>query len=594
MGASPLEPDPIPLPAASFRRYRALLARYLKPQARRAAWMAVLLLAGLALELANPQIIRYFLDTAQSGGTRYLLAAGGLFIAFALLQQALTLAAGYASKDVGWSATNRLRADLALHCLRLDMPFHKRFTPGELIERIDGDVTLLANFFSAFAVRVLGNALLVLGILVLLAREDWRVGVGMLVYTLVTLWVLGQIQKLAVPRWAAERQAGSELYGYIEERISGAEEIRAAGAEAHALRRLYALMRVFTQKTRAATVVSSLAYNLTNLVYVVGYAAGLALGVFLFQQGSATLGTAYLITYYIAMLSDPLQSIREQVEDFQQAAAALQRIDGLFALQPQVSDPPDAPTPLPAGALDVAFDGVSFQYEEDDPILHEVSFAIHPGRVLGILGRTGSGKSTLTRLLFRLYDPARGAVRLGGADLRQVALADLRRRVGMVTQDVQLFQASVRENLVFFNPHIPQAVLEEVLRALHLWEWVCALPQGLDTPLAGGGGLSAGEAQLLAFARVFLKDPGLLILDEASSRLDPSTETLMERAVDRLFAGRTGVVIAHRLKTVERADDILILEGGRVVEYGPRTTLAADPASRFYQLLQTGLEEVMA
>ena len=150
--------------------------------------MAVLLLAGLALQLANPQIIRYFLDTAQSGGeSRYLLAAGGLFIAFALLQQALKLAAGYASKDVGWSSTNRLRADLTLHCLRLDMPFYKRFTPGDLIERIDGDVTLLANFFSAFAVRVLGNALLVLGILALLAREDLRVGAGMLVYTIVTL-----------------------------------------------------------------------------------------------------------------------------------------------------------------------------------------------------------------------------------------------------------------------------------------------------------------------------------------------------------------------------------------------------------------------
>ena len=189
MSDTPLEPNPIPLPAASFRRYWALLAHYLKPQARRAVWMAVLLLAGLALQLANPQIIRYFLDTAQTGGeSRYLLAAGGLFIAFALLQQALKLAAGYASKDVGWSSTNRLRADLTLHCLRLDMPFYKRFTPGDLIERIDGDVTLLANFFSAFAVRVLGNALLVLGILALLAREDLRVGAGMLVYTIVTLW----------------------------------------------------------------------------------------------------------------------------------------------------------------------------------------------------------------------------------------------------------------------------------------------------------------------------------------------------------------------------------------------------------------------
>ena len=305
------------------------------------------------------------------------------------------------------------------------------------------------------------------------------------------------------------------------------------------------------------------------------------------------------------MLSDPLQAIRSQAEDFQQAAASIQRIQQIFDLKPQVGNPLTPASPLPAGSLAVEFQHVYFQYDDGETgngnggpsghVLQDINLSIQPGRVLGILGRTGSGKSTLTRLLFRLYDPTAGAIRLGGADLRQVNLSDLRRRVGMVTQDVQLFQASVRENLTFFNPTIPEAPLEEVLRSLHLWEWVQSLPQGLNTPLAGGGqGLSAGEAQLLAFARVFLKDPGLLILDEASSRLDPSTETLMERAIDSLFAGRTGVVIAHRLKTVERADDILILEEGRVVEYGPRAALAADPASRFYHLLQTGLEEVMA
>jgi len=179
-------------------------------------------------------------------------------------------------------------------------------------------------------------------------------------------------------------------------------------------------------------------------------------------------------------------------------------------------------------------------------------------------------------------------------NLREVRLDDLRQRVAMVTQDVQLFQATVRDNLTFFNRAIPDEHLEQVLKQLRLWEWARSLPNGLDTRLAGGQSLSAGEAQLLAFARVFLKDPGLVILDEASSRLDPATETLMERAVDRLFAERTGVVIAHRLKTVQRADDILILENGCVVEYGPRAGLASDPASRFYHLLQTGLEEALA
>ena len=222
-----------------------------------------------------------------------------------------------------------------------------------------------------------------------------------------------------------------------------------------------------------------------------------------------------------------------------------------------------------------------------------MSFEIQPGRVLGILGRTGSGKSTLTRLIFRLYDPDLGSVRLGGVNLREARLDDLRQRVSMVTQDVQLFQATVRDNLTFFNRRISDEQLEQVLRQLRLWEWAQSLPNGLDTLLARGQGLSAGEAQLLAFVRVFLKDPGLVVLDEASSRLDPATETLMERAVDRLFAERTGVVIAHRLKTVQRADDILILENGCVVEYGSRTALMRDPMSRFYRLLQTGLEEAL-
>jgi ATP-binding cassette subfamily B protein len=217
--------------------------------------------------------------------------------------------------------------------------------------------------------------------------------------------------------------------------------------------------------------------------------------------------------------------------------------------------------------------------------------------VLGLLGRTGSGKTTLSRLLFRLYGPTSGAIRFGDVDIRDIALHDLREHIGMVTQDVQLFQATVRDNLTFFNRRIGNDQIERVLKELRLWDWVQSLPDGLNTPLASGGqGLSAGEAQLLAFTRVFLKNPGLVILDEASSRMDPVTENLLDQAVDRLFHAppRTGIIIAHRLQTVQRADDILILENGSVVEYGARERLAADPGSRFYSLLQTGLEEALA
>jgi ATP-binding cassette subfamily B protein len=214
--------------------------------------------------------------------------------------------------------------------------------------------------------------------------------------------------------------------------------------------------------------------------------------------------------------------------------------------------------------------------------------------VLGLLGRTGSGKTTLTRLLFRLYDPTSGVIRLNGRSLHDIPLAQLRRQVSIVTQDVQLFEASVRDNLTFFNEAIGDEQILDVLDELGLQGWLAALPAGLDTVLQGNRGLSAGEAQLLAFARTFLQQPGLVILDEPSSRLDPATEQLLERAVDKLLAGRTGIIIAHRLATVQRADMILVLDNGRPLEFGPREQLAADPDSHFYRLLQVGLTEVLA
>jgi ABC-type multidrug transport system fused ATPase/permease subunit len=252
---------------------------------------------------------------------------------------------------------------------------------------------------------------------------------------------------------------------------------------------------------------------------------------------------------------------------------------------------------LPDGPLGVVFDNVTFGYVTEEPVLQGISWTLPKGRVLGLLGRTGSGKTTMTRLLYRLYDPTSGAICLGASaaiNIRQTPLDELRGRIGLVTQEVQLFRATVRDNLTFFNPTIPDTRILAVIDDLGLHEWFGRLPNGLDTELqTEGSSLSAGEAQLLAFTRVFLQDPGLVILDEASSRLDPATERLIERAVDRLLQNRTGIIIAHRLATVQRADDILILDRGCIQEYGPRTRLVEDPNSRFAQLLQTGMEEVL-
>jgi len=578
---------------ADYARY---LRRYLRPQGWRVALLALLMLAGLAAQLVNPQIIRFFLDTVQTGGSQQVLAlAAGGYLAIALLQELLAVGSAYLGERVAWEGTNRLRHDLALHLLRLDLPFHKAHVPGELIERIDGDASALANFLSQFSVHATGNALLVLGILAVLYATDWRVGLGLTAYVLVTVWILAGVQDVAAARWQRARQSAAELNGYIEERLAGAEDIRAAGAIPYQIYRLLVLLRTGFLAHRAAFLLSGLIFNFTKLLATVGYAIGLGLAAWLYTQGQTSIGTAFLIVAYVGLLSEPLQRLRQEARNLQEAGGALQRIEELFRLQPLVTDPP-APISLPDGPLAVELREVGFAYEGDDgQVLRDLDFTLAPGKVLGVLGRTGSGKTTLTRLLFRLYDPSQGDIRLGGVDLRETALADLRARVGMVTQDVQLFQASLGENLAFFDPSWDTAALQAALEAAQLSEWVQALPGGLEAPLASGGqGFSAGEAQLLAFSRVFLKDPGLVILYEASSRLDPATERKMETAIDLLLAGRTGIIIAHRLQTVQRADDILILEEGRVVEYGSRTSLAADPASRFSHLLQTGLEAALA
>lgn len=580
-----------------FDHTRGFMRRYLDRSWLRVILLAILVLISIGLQLTNPQIIRYFIDTAQSGGSQQaLILAASLFIIFSILRGLIDLGATYLSSLVSWAATNRLRADLLFHILQLDLSFHKDFTPGELIERVDGDVNQMNSFFSQLFIRLLGNGLLVLGILVAMFFIDLWVGWAMVIYTVLTLVVLSLIQRPAVPRWNAERQASSEMFGTIEEYISGAEEIRAVGASPFAIRRLYQVMRRYLEKRRSARVLGSLTYNLTNLIYVIGYSVGLGFGVILYMQGQATIGSAYLIVYYIGMLSGPLQDIREQVENLQQATASKLRVEGLLARQPQVSDPGDGKDTfsLANGALQVEFDDVSFAYSEQH-VLHNITFHLEAGQILGILGRTGSGKSTLTRLLFRLYDPTLGNICLGGVDLRSVRMAELRQRVGMVTQDVQLFDATIRDNLTFFDTSFSDEMIQSVLKNVRLWDWVDELPNGLDTRLAAGRqGLSAGEAQLLAFGRVFLKQPGLVILDEASSRLDPHTEMLMEQAIDQLFVGRTGILIAHRLKTVQRADYIMILERGQVTEYGERQLLASDPDSHYSQLMRTGLEEVLA
>lgn len=558
--------------------------------------LGVILAITIAVQIVTPFIAARFIDHVTGGSPlRGLITLAVATMLLALAGQALAVVDTWLAENVSWEATNALRVDLAAHLLRLDASFHNAHTQGDLIERVDGDVGTLARFFSRFVVNVAGNGILILGILGFLWVVDWRIGLGLTAFVAIAVIAMLRIRTVATPDWTAERQASADFYGFLGEYLAGLEDVRASGwsAQAFVLRRFVELMRKWLKITTRAQMWGYAMIATSQGVFALGMAFALGVSGVLFHAGSLTLGTVFLVFRLADMLRGPTEQLRNEVQDFQQADASLGRIQALLAEQPRIVD--GCGTHLPPGPLAVEFDRVTFEYLPDAPILRDVSVKVEPGRVLGIVGRTGSGKSTLTRLVPRFLDPASGTVRAGEVDVRETRLAGLRRRIGVVTQDVQLFDASLRDNLTLFADRndVPDDRLRDVLAALDLGDWLGTLSQGLDTPLGAGGiGLSAGQMQVLSCARILLRDPDVVILDEASARLDPATERLVHTALGRLLAGRTGIIVAHRLATLSYADDILVLVDGEVREHGPREVLAADPASHFATLLRLDALEI--
>ncbi|MGW6494770.1 ABC transporter ATP-binding protein [Nonomuraea angiospora] len=556
--------------------------RLLRPGRRQGAALAAAIAATTALPLAAPQITRRFVDDAIGGASiRHLTLIAIGYLALAVAGQAARLVAAWLAGRLAWDGTNRLRERLARHALGLDLAFHGRHTPGEMIERVDGDVVAVADFVVAFLMDVVASVLLLAGVVVIVFGVDWRIGCALLVYCLLIGWGMARAQRLAVPAAARSRAASARLFGLLEERLAGAEDLRANGAGEHTVRRFHQVSAaLYRAEVRDARIGTTLLAG-TSVAFAAGTAIMLGLAAWALRSGTLTIGTAVLIFQYTLMVRTPFERLIDQIRQYQAALAGLARIADLLAERRTL---PEGTRPLPAtGPLGLSLDGVGFAYPGDDEqVLSGVTLRLAPGETLGLVGRTGSGKTTLARLALRLYDPSEGVVRVGGLDLREAGQASVRTRIGVVTQDVQLFAASLRDNLTLFRPSPGDGRLREVLHGVGLGEWLAGLPDGLDTELRA---VSAGQAQLIAFARAFLADPGLVVLDEASSRLDPATERRIEQSIDRLLDGRTGVIIAHRLSSLSRVDKIAVLDHGKIVEYGRRADLAADPGSRFGRLL---------
>jgi ABC-type multidrug transport system fused ATPase/permease subunit len=574
------------VPTQDSPRSRALLA-LLRPDAGRWLALAAMVAIGSGLALAAPLAVRAIVDRAAEGSSAGALRnLALLFLVIVVIGQVMAVLVARAATITAWHTTNELRLRMTRHVLGLDHEFHRRHTPGELIQRVDGDITSVSEFLGQVVPKALGAIVLVVGMIGVLVVIDWRVGIGMLLYVTLALAAVLVTRHRSIDEASDEMGSYAQLYGGIEERLNAAEDLRSAGAGGHAMWRFV--------EDSAGALGSSVRRERAFLVMwwavqgavVTGTVVSIVASALLVSRDVISLGTAFLLFQYVLLISRPLEEVVHELETVQKANGAMVRVIDLLAVAPTVVDQ-GTTSPAP-GALSVEFDRVGFDYGDDQPVLADVSARIDGGRSVGIVGRTGSGKTTFSRLVMRLVETDVGTIALGGVPIASIPMTELRRRVALVPQEVELFGGTIRENVTMFDP-IPSD--SEVIAALKAVGLGTLAAGGVDRRLgAGGAGLSAGEAQLLAMARVWLRDPDLVVLDEATARVDPETEARLESAIRELMRDRTTLVIAHRLSTLREVDEIIVFDHGRIVEHGDRLDLAADDDSRFARLLQLSLE----
>jgi ATP-binding cassette, subfamily B, bacterial len=567
-------------------RWRALGA-LLRPDARRWVVLGVLVAIGSGFALAGPLVVRRIVDRATDGASAgELTRLAAVFLAFAVATQLLAVTVAWYATVAAWTTTNALRMRMARHVLGLDHEFHRRHTPGDLIQRVDGDVTAVSDFLGQVVPKAAGAAFTVIGMVAVLVVLDWRVALGMVLYLALSVGVVLRSRHRAIVESSDEMGALGRLYGGIEERLTAAEDLRANGAADHIAWRFVedstAALSSGVRRERAFLVM----WWLVQGAVAAGWILVLVLGALLVSADAITLGTAFLLYQYVLLISRPLEQMVHELETVQKANGAMLRVAELTATRPTIVDTGrESP---PAGPLAIEFRGVNFDYGDDQPVLRNLDLALAAGRSVGVIGQTGSGKTTFSRLILRLIEATQGSLLLGGVATTDIPMPELRRRVALVPQEVELFAGSVRDNVTLFDDAPTDAEVIATLRAVGLDQLADG---GIHRSLgSGGAGLSAGEAQLLALARVWLRQPDIVVLDEATARVDPETELRLEAAITKLISGRTAIVIAHRLSTLRHVDDIVVFDHGRVVEFGRREDLAGDDESRFAVLLALALE----
>ncbi len=522
-----------------------------------------------------------------------------VFAGLGLASSLLVIVVTWRSALLAWRLTNGLRHELASLVLNADLSFHRDRTPGELLTRCDGDVTALTSFLSAVVARVVGISMLAIASLVVMAVVEPWLAVPMALGFVVLGWRGWSTRDTTTVAVTRERTIDSEMNSIIEQYVSGAEDVASLGAGAHGLRRFSDAARRLVDAASLRTRAEMKVNSGLRAVILMTQIAVLGAGLLLFRRGGLGIGEVVLGYRLVEVVRSPVEHLTWRLMEAQGVSGAAQRVTELLEEGRRVDLGERA---LPAGPLALEFAAAGLVYDDasrGEAALRQLDLRVEAGRVVGLLGRSGSGKTSAIRLALRLVNATSGSVTLGGVDVARVHEADFRRRVSAIPQDVQLFPGTVRENITMFDgeSHTDDRITDALVSS-GLGAWLADLPSGLDTMLSPDSrgeqddrsGLSAGEAQLLAIARALLRSPDVVVLDEATARVDPVTQAAISAAVARLLGGRTGVVIAHRLETLSVCDDIAVLADGELVEFGPRIDLLADPASRYAQLLAMGAE----
>ena len=556
----------------------------------RRGWFAVVvgaLVAGSGLQVASPLVVRAFLDLAQAGAAvERLVGVAALFTGVAVAGSGLEIVRSHAGTVLAWQAMNSLRRTLFRHTVDLGPSFFARSTPGTLLERIDGDVAKLGRLLSDLLAELAANLLMTGGIVVVLLFEEWRVGVAVAAFAVVGAVVVDRVRALGVPRFVRSRAASAAFFGRLSEWLAAAEELRPLAGQRYVRASFERVLARWLPREVAAEVAGHALSLVNTLLFIGGMALALSVAAGLHRAGLLTLGTVWLVYRYSELIRGPLSALRTEMQQLQQAQAALARIDELLS---ETNAALHGAAHLPVGPCSIEFDRVRFAYVDGAPVLREASFELSAGTVLGLVGSTGGGKSTVARLLARMIELQEGSVRLGGVPVRDLGSHHLRQRVAMLPQETEILPGSLRDNVALFDDAVSAAAVAGAFQRLGAGTWLRGLGERVETVIGPDGReLSSGERQLVAIARILLREPSLVVLDEPAARIDPATETLVHGALAQLLRGRTGLVIAHRRSTLELVDSVALLERGAIVERIPRSELEVAAESRIASFLERG------